>query len=506
MPANEIKVTSEIGRLRRLLIHSPDGGIGKVIPAKFKEWLYDDTVQLSQMRKDYNDYIKLLLYFLDPEKVELVKKAESEELPKESLQYDCYKPDKPTYFNSDKVLDSQYLLSQILHDEAVKKQIISAVCAWEGTGFRTEKKLLSIQSPFTLAKVLITGILHDENGEDVYIFQPLPNFIFTRDIGITINDQLLLSNAATPARERESMLMRFISQYHLFKGREDALMEVSEPGNYFLTSEEDQSAYKISVEGGDVMMIAPNHLLVGCSERTTAAGINEIIHTIFKNNKTGIEKISVIKIPRHRSVMHIDTVFTQVKRNVWVLFGQFSEKYNALSKDKAFSYRHLFLQEGECAAQFKIEIYRFYKPLNVDYDATQNYQCDIQDRITGIESLLHDISINDFNVKPEDVKVIYSGDGVFPYDEREQWTDSCNLLALKEGVVIGYDRNEKTIKAFENNGFTIYTPEQLFELFEQKVTSPDDLENALIVLHSSELSRARGGAHCMSCPLLRDEI
>ena len=69
MTQNEqIHVETEIGKLKRLIIHSPDGGIGKVVPAKFKEWLYDDTVHLSQMRREYNQYVKLLLHFTDPEK------------------------------------------------------------------------------------------------------------------------------------------------------------------------------------------------------------------------------------------------------------------------------------------------------------------------------------------------------------------------------------------------------------------------------------------------------
>jgi arginine deiminase len=55
----------------------------------------------------------------------------------------------------------------------------------------------------------------------------------------------------------------------------------------------------------------------------------------------------------------------------------------------------------------------------------------------------------------EKVKFIYSGNNKFPFDTREQWTDSCNLLALREGVVLGYDRNDKTVEAFRENGFTI---------------------------------------------------
>lgn len=500
----EIQVNSEIGRLRRLLIHSPDGGIGKVIPAKFKDWLYDDTVQLSQMRLAYNDYVKLLLYFLDQEKVAYINDFEKK--PPANGQYDCFKPGNAAYFKSDKVMDSQYLLSAILEDNNVRTRIISAVCAWEGCGWQTEKKLESVDSSSELAKVLISGIFKTKDGKDDFLFQPLPNFIFTRDIGITINSNMLLSNAATPARERESLLMRFIAQYGLFKQHPEKLIEVSEPGNFFLLSEKDQKKYKVSVEGGDVMMIAPGHLLIGCSERTTTSGVNEIIHAVFTSRDTGIEKISVIRIPKHRAMMHIDTVFTQVDKGTWILFGQFSEHYHNMRHAERFSYHDLLENPDGKEPKFKIEVLRFFKPINETYDAARSYKQDISGSITGIESLLKDISIHDFAVPPNQVNIMYSGGGQFPYDEREQWTDSCNLLALKESLVVGYDRNEATINTFKENGFTIWKPKELFQAFEKDGLRPDDLTKSLIILQSSELSRARGGSHCMSLPLLRDPL
>src|SRR6476660_2563125 len=103
---NNIQVSSELGTLQRIIIHSPDGGIGKVVPSKFKEWLYDDTVHITQMRREYNEYIKLLLYFLDPERIEYINEFEKKQSDK--LQPDCYKPGHPDYFDSDKVLDVQH--------------------------------------------------------------------------------------------------------------------------------------------------------------------------------------------------------------------------------------------------------------------------------------------------------------------------------------------------------------------------------------------------------------
>ncbi|MFT4203870.1 MAG: arginine deiminase family protein [Chitinophagaceae bacterium] len=499
-----IQVNSEIGRLRRLLIHSPDGGIGKVIPAKFKDWLYDDTVQLSQMRLAYNEYVKLLLYFLDPDKITYIQECEKQ-APRNG-QYDCYKPDNAAYFKSDNLLETQYLLSSILETDEVRRRIISAVCAWEGCGWTTERKLESIDSATELAKVLISGIFQSKEGTDEFLFQPLPNFIFTRDIGITINTQMLLSNAATSSRERESLLMRFIAQYGLFKNNPESLIEIGEPGNFFLLSEKEQKKHKVSVEGGDVMMIAPGHLLIGCSERTTAAGVNEVIHGVFRHKDSGIEKISVICIPKHRAMMHIDTVFTQVDKATWVLFGQFSEHYQNPQSADRFSYHGLLENADGKDNKPRIEIVRFYKPIDQAYDPSHNYQQYISDHITGLESLLRDISEEDFGVASHDVKILYSGGGRFPYDEREQWTDSCNLLALQEGVVVGYDRNEETIQTFRDNGFAVWQPSALFQAFEKDGLRPNDLNKSLIVLQSSELSRARGGAHCMSCPILRDTV
>jgi arginine deiminase len=120
----------------------------------------------------------------------------------------------------------------------------------------------------------------------------------------------------------------------------------------------------------------------------------------------------------------------------------------------------------------------------------------------NLEELLKYISEIDLKCT-EPVNFVYSGNNEFPFGAREQWTDSCNLLVLKEGVALGYDRNDKTSEAFREYGFkTVHAVELVHQLEAGKV-KVEDINDTIILLPSSELSRARGGSHCLSMPLQR---
>src|SRR4030095_1698976 len=102
----------------------------------------------------------------------------------------------------------------------------------------------------------------------------------------------------------------------------------------------------------------------------------------------------------------------------------------------------------------------------------------------SLEELLTDISKQDFGCDGK-IKFIYSGNNQFPFDTREQWTDSCNLLAIREGVVLGYDRNDKTVEAFREAGFDIIHVHDLLRQFEEGTADPENLENTLILMPSA---------------------
>jgi arginine deiminase len=472
----KLDVTSEIGTLRALLIHSPDNGLGKVVPSKAQDWLFEDIVHLDTMRKnEYDYYVKVLMYFLDPIKI----KGKLKQIDAKENKRAFFKPDNKDFHSSAKVIEIETLLEDILHDANTREKLVASVCAIESCNYRLQVKLNGIE-PAELAKVFISGSL----TVDEMIFAPIPNLIFSRDIGVAINSYMLLNKPAKKARSRETLLLRYIFFNHpIFSAYRDNILEIPETVQHFLRPGEDDGE-KTTLEGGDLMMVSPGHLIIGCSERTSVSGANEAIKILFENNV--VEKITIVKIPNKRDYMHIDTIFTQVKRNVWVLLRSLSVAGSLMESQEPGAWFN------DRKNKDRPEIVQFQKD-----KSPKTFDC--------IEDLLTDVSENDLHSK-EKTKFIYSGNNTFPFDAREQWTDSCNLLALKEGVVLGYDRNDKTIAAFKQQGFDVVKVGNLLQKFENDELNPQDMKDTLILMPSSELSRARGGFHCMSMPLLRDGI
>lgn len=474
----KVSVTSEIGTLKRLLVHSPDSGLGKVVPSKAQDWLFEDIVHLDTIRKDeYDYYTKILLYFLDPEKI----KGKLGEIDHPENKRSFYKPEHIDFYKSDKVIELQWLLSELLENKDIKTKLVSSVCAIEGCTYQIQNELLNYE-PTELAKTLISGTSQERH----LLFAPIPNFIFTRDIGITIKDHVLLNKPAKKARTREALLAKYIFFNHpLFDDYTKKIIELSDSHHSFLLPKEDDER-KITLEGGDIMVVSENHILVGVSERTSSEAAVKITQTLFEMGL--MDKVTIVKIPKKRDYMHIDTVFTQVKRDVWVMLGNFSRKA-VKHEDESAVERILEIKKEE-----KIKILQFHR---------SNPENPIS--FESLEDLLVDISKTDLKCTNE-VRFIFSGNNEFPYSAREQWTDSCNLLALKEGVVLGYDRNDKTTEAFRNAGFTIIGVKELLQKLEDGSISTDQIKDTFILMPSAELSRARGGFHCMSMPLWREPI
>jgi arginine deiminase len=476
---NAVCVSSEVGRLRRVLVHSPDSGLGKVVPSKAQDWLFEDIVHLDTIRrKEYDFYTKILLYFLDPD----IIRGRLTEIDDEKNRRVFYKPGDDHFFRSDKVVELQWLLADILADPSIKLTLVASVCAIEACSYDIQKELQQLD-PVQLAKTFISGA----TDNDHLLFAPIPNFIFTRDIGIVINNYVLLNKPAKKARTREALLAKYIFFNHpLFEDYQDKIIELADTHHHFLLPREGDDR-RVTLEGGDVMVISKDHIIIGISERTSSEAAQQTIRVLFEKNV--VKKITIIRIPKKSDFMHIDTIFTQIRRNVWILLGTFSKK---ATKHEDEDEVQRILDNSKKEDKLRIIQFRKKDPGNPEF-------------FENLEDLLTDISRNDLQCT-EKIRFIYSGNNEFPFDAREQWTDSCNLLALKEGVVLGYDRNDKTVEAFKENGFKIVAAEDLIQRMEKGETDADQVENTLILMPSAELSRARGGFHCMSMPLHRDDL
>ncbi len=406
-----IHVSSETGKLKKVIMHHPDDGIELVTPSKALEFLYDDIVYLPKMREEHQVFMDILSYFLGEENV----------------------------------LDTQdLLLESIQHNTAAREELIEAV-AFEEDCTDEQKQILKGLSPEELIYTLYTGSVRSSRKQ---IFAPLPNNIFTRDIGAVVNDHVIICQASKSARTRESIMTRIIIYYHpIFETvrRENKIID--------LTKEDDD----VTLEGGDLMIYNKDYLLVGCSERTSLKALDVLIDKLFEKNV--VKSVIWIEIPKERTCMHIDTLFTQLSANEFVVFGPY---VNSPEKIEVTAYHH----DGT-STSFRT-LLDFFKSVNPKTD------------------------------------YILCGNGEYPFDEREQWTDGCNLVTLKDGVAFSYQRNYRTAEALRNRGYSIVDGQTVLTALQSGLITPEKIEKTIIRLSATELSRARGGPHCMTFPILRD--
>lgn len=242
----EVFADSEINTLETVIIHKPDAGISRISPSKSDELLFDDIVHLPLMRKEHHTFSKVLEAFVSSSGV-----LEIEDLILETIESN----QDLTVELIEKVLDHEHLPSSY-------------------------KDILLDFSPDDLKTVLITGY-HPET--DHIFFDPIPNLIFTRDIATTVKDHVILTKAAKIARYRENLLTRFVFMGHesfsdSYKNKK--LINLNDL-NEFPPSRKGEI---VSIEGGDLMMLAEDYLLVGCSERTTTHAFNSLKESLFQKN------------------------------------------------------------------------------------------------------------------------------------------------------------------------------------------------------------------------------
>ena len=420
-----VQVTSEIGRLRRVLVHEPGIEVDRMVPPMMEELLFDDILFGERARDEHGRFRRLL-------QILGIEVVEAGDLWRETLA----DPDAREWL-------WRMMLPQLPPD------LRSDIPA----------------NADEMQAMVVGGLLTDERDggievSDLFRLTPLPNWCFQRDPQVVLGSGVVFAAMATPARWREGLLARAIFRFHPEFGSTPVIHDPMrpEPGH-----EEFFGYHRPRLEGGDMLVLSPEVVAIGVSERTNALAVDALARSLSRM-EDGPRWLEVVHLPRRRAYMHLDTVFTPADR------------------DSALAFPPVICGSGpQLAETYEIDL--------KGKDHSPKHRGCILD------------SIRDRGI---DLELIPCGGADALAQQREQWTDGANTLALAPGVITLYDRNIATADELSRRGWRVITAEDV--LLGREEVNLNGTGKTCLLLASNEISRARGGPHCLSHPLERDEI
>lgn len=406
--ASTFNVSSETKKLRQVVVHTPGEEMALVSPENKDSLLFDDILDVSTARTEHEVLCRLF---------------------------------EAVVGEPDAVLQLSSLLRDTFDIEEARLNYVSSLCeALPERNFEAYKTDLEALDADSLHRFALTG-----KAPFAVSAHPLPNLLFTRDLSAVVNEHLILSHAATDARLPESVLISTILHYHpRFEQMRDKLIKLPEG---------------VSFEGGDLLVVSDNLVLVGQSERTSLGGVIAITRELLQ--KTSVEHILMVNLPKKRSCMHLDTVFTFADDTTCVVYPPLIQEVN----DNVLHFE----------AADEPDTFRTRVLPNIHVALTE---------MTGKE-----------------ITFIPCGGDDRISQTREQWTDGANLFAVAPGLVVGYERNRITFDTLREYGFHVTDAESFLDFYSGNTMKSSG--KMAIKLTGHELSRGRGGPRCMTMPLAR---
>jgi arginine deiminase len=269
-----VNVTSEIGRLRSVIVHTPGNELLAVTPNTRDDYLYDDIIDVETAQREHRRFVAILERFCEVHHV-------------------------------------RDLLNEVLSFPEAREMLIrEAMDVVPSSDLANELALLSNERVLQMlieGREEVPGPLQKTLNECGYQLPPLPNLFFTRDIAMGVGTHVMIGSMRYAIRWTEELIMKALFVHH---------PKLQNDGILYDGSTERRTNY--TVEGGDVHPLREDTVIIGFSERSSPAAIDALAKLFFDNTK--VTDIIVIVMPAENTAIHLDMIFTMVDRELAVIY------------------------------------------------------------------------------------------------------------------------------------------------------------------------------------------